>query len=118
MQARPVTVVRVPDGPSFRAPMSNPAAVLSCGVIVADHVTQEALAPVFAAARKAGAKTVLDVVTPGPGDYLSRLDRILPLTDVFLPNDHEGMLMTGEGDPLKQAEVFRRLGAGTVVITC
>jgi sugar/nucleoside kinase (ribokinase family) len=38
--------------------------------------------------------------------------------DVFLPNDHEGQLITGESEPLRQAEVFRSLGARTVVITC
>jgi sugar/nucleoside kinase (ribokinase family) len=37
--------------------------------------------------------------------------------DVFMPNTHEAGLMTGESDPLKQAEVFRRLGVKTVVIT-
>ena len=71
----------------------------------------------FAAARQAGAKTVLDVVTPGPADYLSRLDRLLPHVDVFLPNNHEGELITGECDPLRQAETFRRLGVGTAIVT-
>jgi sugar/nucleoside kinase (ribokinase family) len=34
-----------------------------------------------------------------------------------MPNDHEAELMTGEHDPVRQAECFRRLGAGTVIIT-
>jgi sugar/nucleoside kinase (ribokinase family) len=87
------------------------------GFLVMPSLKQEDLVPVFAAARKAGVKTVLDVVTPGKGEYLSKLDKILPHTDVFLPNDHEAGLMTGEKDVLKQAETFRKLGAGTVVIT-
>jgi sugar/nucleoside kinase (ribokinase family) len=37
--------------------------------------------------------------------------------DVFLPNNDEGETILGESDPLKQAEAFRRMGAGTVVIT-
>src|SRR5439155_15638290 len=73
--------------------------------------------PVFTAARRAGARTVLDVVTPGPGDYLARLERLLPHVDVFLPNNHEGELICGEKDPLRQAELFHRLGAGTAVVT-
>jgi sugar/nucleoside kinase (ribokinase family) len=72
---------------------------------------------VFRAARKAGAKTVLDVVTPGPSDYLARLERILPFVDVFMPNDLEAELITGEKDPIKQAELFHRLGAATSIIT-
>ena len=75
------------------------------------------LAEVFAAARRAGARTVLDVVTPGPADYLPQLRDVLPHVDVFLPNNHEAELITGESDPLRQADVFRRLGAGTAVIT-
>ncbi|MBV9122236.1 MAG: carbohydrate kinase family protein, partial [Planctomycetes bacterium] len=75
------------------------------------------LAAVFAMARQAGVQTVLDVVTPGPGEYLSRLEPLLPQVDVFLPNNQEAQLITGEADPLRQAELFRRLGAGTVVIT-
>ncbi len=87
------------------------------GYLVMPSLKQEELVPVFEAAHRAGARTVLDVVTPGPGEYLSRLERLLPHVDVFLPNNHEGELITGERDPLRQAEVFRRLGAGTVVIT-
>jgi sugar/nucleoside kinase (ribokinase family) len=87
------------------------------GYLLMGHLRQDELVPVFAAARKAGAKTVLDVVTPGPADYLSRLDRLLPLVDVFLPNNLEAELITGERDPVRQAETFRRMGAGTAIVT-
>ena len=55
-----------------------------------------------------GESTVLDVATPGPGDYVSRLQRLLPHVDVFLPNNHEAELITGEKDPVRQAESFHR----------
>jgi len=87
------------------------------GFFVMDRMVQDELAPVFAAARSAGAKTILDVVTPGPGDYLPRLDRLLPHVDVFLPNSHEAELMLGEKDPLRQAERLRSLGVQTAIIT-
>lgn len=87
------------------------------GYLLMPNVRQDELASVFAAARKAGAKTVLDVAVPEPAEYLSRLERLLPWVDVFLPNEHEAEQITGERDPLRQAELFRRLGAGTVVIT-
>jgi sugar/nucleoside kinase (ribokinase family) len=87
------------------------------GYLVMPEVHQDELASVFASARQVGAKTVLDVVTPGPADYLSHLERLLPEVDVFLPNNHEAQLITGEAEPLRQAERFRSLGAGTVVIT-
>jgi sugar/nucleoside kinase (ribokinase family) len=87
------------------------------GYLLMPKVCQEELVPIFAAARQTGAKTVLDVATPGPAEYLSRLEQLLPHVDVFLPNNHEAELICGESDPLRQARFFRRLGAGTVVIT-
>jgi sugar/nucleoside kinase (ribokinase family) len=87
------------------------------GYLLMGSVLQEELVAVFAAARRAGAKTVLDVVTPGPSTYLPQLEKILSHVDVFLPNDHEAELILGERDPLRQAERFHQLGAGTVIIT-
>jgi sugar/nucleoside kinase (ribokinase family) len=87
------------------------------GYLLMPKVRQEELAEVFAAARRRGVKTVLDVVTPGKADWRPHLRLLLPHVDVFLPNNHEGELITGEADPLRQADVFRDLGAGTVVIT-
>jgi sugar/nucleoside kinase (ribokinase family) len=87
------------------------------GYLLMARMDATELAAVFAAARKAGAQTVLDVVTPGPGEYLSRLESLLPHVDVFLPNDHEAQLITGETDPLRQAELFHRVGGNTAIIT-
>jgi sugar/nucleoside kinase (ribokinase family) len=87
------------------------------GYLLMPSLRAEALAEVFAAARRAGVRTVLDVVTPGPADYLPRLAPLLPHVDVFLPNNHEAELITGERDPVRQAESFHRLGVGTAVIT-
>ena len=87
------------------------------GYFLMPNVRQEELVPVFAAARQAGARTVLDVVTPGPGDYLDGLEQLLPHVDVFLPNHDEAQQITGEADPVRQAEIFHQLGAATVVIT-
>jgi sugar/nucleoside kinase (ribokinase family) len=87
------------------------------GYLLMPEVAAEELAAVFAAARQGGAKTVLDVVTPGPGNYLPRLEPLLPEVDVFLPNDHEGELISGCKDPLAQAELFHRLGARTTIVT-
>jgi sugar/nucleoside kinase (ribokinase family) len=41
----------------------------------------------------------------------------LPFVDVFLPNNHEAQAITGEADPIRQAEVFRHMGAKTAIIT-
>ncbi len=87
------------------------------GYLLMPHLTQEELVPVFRTARTKGVLTVLDVAIPHPGEYVSRLDKLLPHVDVFLPNSHEGELITGTSDPLDQAGFFQSLGAGTTVIT-
>ena len=87
------------------------------GYLLMAGVRPSELADVFAAARREGVRTVLDVVTPGPGDYLAQLREVLPHVDVFLPNNHEAELITGEKEPLRQAEVFHRLGARTSIVT-
>jgi sugar/nucleoside kinase (ribokinase family) len=76
------------------------------------------LAELFRQARAAGVVTLLDVVVPGPGDYRAHLEPLLPETDVFLPNNDEGLLLAGCDDPRRQAEFFHAAGARTVVITC
>ena len=87
------------------------------GYLTMPGVTQDDLAEVFAVARARGVKTVLDIVVPGKGPHLAQFERLLPHTDVFLPNNDEAELITGASDPVKQAETFQRLGAGTTVIT-
>jgi sugar/nucleoside kinase (ribokinase family) len=87
------------------------------GYFLMDRLKPDLVAAAFAAARQRGVQTVLDVVTPGPADYLSRLAPVLPHVDVFLPNDHEAHLITGLTDPVAQAEKFHALGAKTSIIT-
>ncbi len=106
------------------SPADIPASALAAckvlylgGYLLMPNLRQEELVPVFAAARAKGVKTVLDVAIPRPGEYVSRLDKLLPHVDVFLPNNHEGELITGEKDPWRQADFFQRLGADTTVIT-
>lgn len=87
------------------------------GFLMMPGLETDEFVELFRAARAHGAKTVLDVVLFGGEHYLSALERILPETDVFLPNDDEAALITGLKDPRDQAERFRQLGARTVVIT-
>jgi sugar/nucleoside kinase (ribokinase family) len=87
------------------------------GYLLMPQVRQEELVPVFEAAQRGGVKTVLDVAVPGPGEYLSRLERLLPHVDVFLPNHDEAAVITGKKDPFAQAEFFHQRGVKTAVVT-
>jgi sugar/nucleoside kinase (ribokinase family) len=85
--------------------------------LILPELDAEGLASRLARARKAGTLTLLDVATPGPGQYLEPLRTVLPHTDVFVPNTDEAALILGENDPVRQALTFRDMGAGRVVIT-
>ncbi|WP_422924963.1 carbohydrate kinase family protein [Singulisphaera sp. PoT] len=87
------------------------------GYLILPGLDPEGLARRFAAARKAGVTTVLDVAVPGPGDHLDKLRPVLAETDVFLPNTDEAAVILGESDAVLQAKAFRELGARHVVIT-
>lgn len=100
------------------AVLDPPPRVLHIGYfLILPHLEAAALAERFARARQRGTITLLDVATPGPGDYLDRLKVVLPHTDVFVPNADEAELILGEPDPIRQARAFRALGARRVVIT-
>jgi sugar/nucleoside kinase (ribokinase family) len=88
------------------------------GYLVLPSLRPDELVEQLAAARRAGARTVLDVVAPA-GCALSLADvaGVLPEVDYFLPNDDEAGALTGESEPRRQAVRLLELGAGTVVVT-
>lgn len=88
------------------------------GYLLMPGLDQLELAELFRHARKHGVTTVLDVVLPGAGDHMRQLEKLLPETDVFLPNNDEAELITGLTDPRQQARRLHEAGATTVVITC
>ena len=87
------------------------------GYFVLPGLDPDALAGRFERARRQGTIVVLDVVTPGPGDYLPALRKVLPHVDVFLHITDEATLILGTPDPARQALSFRDMGARRVVIT-
>jgi len=87
------------------------------GYLLMEALKANDLARVFQTARARGVQTVVDVVTPGPANYLPQLEPLLPHVDVFMPNNHEAELISGEKDPVKQAQLFHRLGARVAIVT-
>ena len=87
------------------------------GYLLFPGFKQEELVELFKFARARGIQTLLDVAGVNPEQGLEPLRQVLPFTDVFLPNNDEAFLMTGESDPLKQAGILAACGAKTVVIT-
>ncbi len=94
------------------AVLAQPRRVLHIGYfLILPRLDASELAQRFARARQAGTMTVLDVATPGPGNYLEPLKAVLPHTDVFVPNADEAELILGETDPVRQALTFHEMGA-------
>ena len=73
----------------------------------------------FQEARKRSLKTVLDVmVAAGRRVPLGEIEKVLPYTDVFLPNDDEARSLTGCDDPLAQADRLAEFNPNcTILIT-
>jgi sugar/nucleoside kinase (ribokinase family) len=98
--------------------LDPPPRVLHIGYfLILPQLDADGLAERFARARKLGTLTLLDVATPGPGNYLEPLRTVLPHTEVFVPNTDEAALILGEEDPARQALIFHDMGARRVVIT-
>ncbi len=109
-------VLRVADIPRDRL---RAARVLYVGgYLYTPGLDAEELSDLFHQARQAGVTTVLDVVVATDEDHWPALACVLAETDVFLPNEDEAALLSGESDPRRQAQHFRDAGAQTVVITC
>jgi len=66
-----------------------------------------------------GIRTILDVVVPASAGHptLDDLRPILPFVDVFMPNIEEAVLLTGETNPVKQAEIFLYAGCTLAIVT-
>ena len=67
------------------------------------------LPEVLAAIRQTGCQTALDAA--GDGGTMQPLDRILPHLDVYCPSLDEATHQTGETDPRKIIDIYRRCGA-------
>jgi sugar/nucleoside kinase (ribokinase family) len=107
------------DGSEVTPALVRQARVLYLGGFgLMPRLTGGRVAELFRMAREVQVPTVLDVVVPDAEACRKELGKVLPWTDVFLPNTDEGRLLTGIADPLEQAHHFQNAGAETVVITC
>ena len=92
--------------------------VLAAGYLKLRAWNDGALARLFGEARRRGCTTVLNVCIPIQGGVdTSRCLRLLEHVDVFVPNEDEARLLTGESSPKAQARLLREAGARAVIIT-
>jgi sugar/nucleoside kinase (ribokinase family) len=88
------------------------------GLFALPGINLKKLADLLEYCRSLKVVTVVDVVVPQDLRGLTQLKPLLPLIDVFVPNDDEARAFTGVTDPMDQVRSFEREGANTVIITC
>jgi sugar/nucleoside kinase (ribokinase family) len=77
----------------------------------------EQLAGLLEFCRSKAVATVVDVVVPHGFVGLAQLKPLLPLIDIFVPNEDEARAFTGLTEPYDQLRSFEAAGANTVIIT-
>jgi sugar/nucleoside kinase (ribokinase family) len=87
------------------------------GLFVLPGLDFTKLAELLQFCRTAAVKSVVDVIVPLDVRGMERLKGLLPLIDVFVPNEDEARAFTGVTDALDQLRAFEAAGANTVIIT-
>jgi sugar/nucleoside kinase (ribokinase family) len=92
--------------------------VLAAGYLKLRSWDDAALVQLFGQAQARGSTVVLNVCIPTHGEVdPARCLRLLPHVDVFVPNEDEARILTGESQPAEQARVLRQAGARRVIVT-
>jgi len=87
------------------------------GYLALSRLDQGALIAILKFAKERGITTVLDIVLARGKNALAECKDALRYVDAFLPNQDEARALTGEDEPLKQAEFLLQFGPAMVVIT-
>lgn len=74
------------------------------------------LADFFKQMKSLGKYTVMDTAWDKDGKWLSRIEKALPYTDLFMPSKEEAIIMSGQKDPEKIADFFFEKGCKSVII--
>jgi sugar/nucleoside kinase (ribokinase family) len=88
------------------------------GLFALPGIDLQALAELLKFCRESKVTTVVDVVVPQGQQGMTAVGRLLPLIDVFVPNEDEARAFTGLTDHADQLKAFEKAGAETVIITC
>lgn len=111
-------------GASFTGEHVSPDLIPENGVVLVGGYLKlaawddDVLLDLLRLARRRNCKIVLNVcVVQNQTLDPNRCLRLLEYVDVFLPNEDEARVLTGETDPVRQARVLRQAGARLAVIT-
>jgi len=86
------------------------------GTFLLPRLDGEGSKEIFAAAKKRGLTTSMDVTWDTTGRWLSVIEPCLPYLDLFMPSKAEAELITGCAEPQQIAAFLRARGVGVAVI--
>ncbi len=99
------------------ATLNQARALYVGGYLVMPAFPQQQLVQLFSDAKRRGLITALDVVIPeGYRASLRDVEKLLPLTDVFLPNNDEARALTGKDNPIEQAQILSAINPQCIVV--
>ena len=88
-------------------------------LFISPLLTMEAVRDVFEAVKKKpGRMLVVDMSRPKNHERMEDLKPLLPYVDYILPNQSEIAQITGDDDPVRNAERLTAAGAGCAVVKC
>jgi sugar/nucleoside kinase (ribokinase family) len=100
-----------------QAALESAEVVYVGGYLVLPSLREDELADRLRDARGRGTRVVLDVAVPSGSELsLDAASVLLPLADYVVPNLDEARALTGEADPIRQAECLLERGAQVVVV--
>ena len=114
--ADPGANLRLPSGPVLALLRKHRPLIYYAGGVGLLGKFDSDLAAVLRQAKRLGALTFVDVVSPYRKTW-AFLKKALPWTDFFHCNSDEAAALVGEREPAKAAGLIRRLGAKDVFVT-
>ncbi len=108
--------------PTFRLTDGDREALTGCRLLHIGgperFVHLDALVEAATLAKGAEATVTLDLLASNPEDNPEPVMALLPLVDLFCPNDEQLQRLTGEENLLDAAVQVRERGVSTIVVTC
>jgi sugar/nucleoside kinase (ribokinase family) len=90
--------------------------VFPAGMLIMPGFDGQPYANVLKKSREMGKITMLDTAWDSTGEWMKKLEAVMPYIDYFMPSVEEAERLSGESDHKKIADVFFDMGVNHVVI--
>ena len=99
--------------------LESSAEIISfASMFVSPLLTIPKMKTLFASVKEKGKIFAVDMTKAKNGETIGDIAELLPYIDYIFPNEAEISLLTGEKDPVRNAEILLQMGVKTAVIKC